>query len=160
MEIYIFRLKRSTQIVLDLLQNQLQSVLVLTKYNYIVSAHTTWYFMGKSAWHMWCTPTKQGTSDILGKTRWVFGIIVRSTLSALIWNRNLIHTPTFWLFEIWPFVYETSSSFSGSVILRNWPIKFPIPMALDMAGCRKCSIFCGKMFENQSAITRRWQKTY
>ena len=39
--------------------------------------------------HMWCTPTKQGTSDILG-------IIVRSKLAALIWYQNQIHTPTFW----------------------------------------------------------------
>ena len=33
---------------------------------------------------MWCTPTKQGTSEILGKMS--FGIIVRSTLSALIFD--------------------------------------------------------------------------
>ena len=50
-------------------------------------------------------------------------------------------------FKIWPFVYKTVSCFSRSVILRNWTLKLPFPIVLDMTGCRKCIIFCGKMFE-------------
>ena len=45
---------------------------------------------------MWGTPIKQGTSDILGKISF-FGIIVKSTLSALVKFLLLL------LFEIWPF---------------------------------------------------------
>ena len=55
--------------------------------------------------HMWGTPIKQGTSDILGKISF-FGIIVKSTLLALVKSLLLL------LSEIWPFVYETLSSFS------------------------------------------------
>ena len=47
------------------------------------------------------------------------------------------------------------SIFYGSVIFRNQNWKFPIPIVfkLDMTGCWKWRIFCGKMFENQSEIT-------
>ena len=65
---------------------------------------------------MWCTPTRQGTSDILSK--WVFGIIVRSTHSALIWFDSKIMFILLLLFEIWQFVYKTVGDFSGSVILK------------------------------------------
>ena len=58
----------------------------------------------------------------------------------------------FLLFEIWPLVYKTVSSFSGSVILRNRPFKFPFPIVLNLTDCRKCIIFCGKMFENRSEL--------
>ena len=45
------------------------------------------------------------------------------------------------------FVYKTgTSSFSGSVILRNWPLKFPIPIILDNDRLQKMqNIFCGKI---------------
>ena len=68
---------------------------------------------------MWGTPTKQETSDILGKMS--FGIIVRSTLSALIWYQNQVHYYLL-LFEIWPFVYKTVGGSSVRVILRNGPL--------------------------------------
>ena len=42
------------------------------------------------------------------------------------------------LFEILPFVFKTISDFCGSVILKNWPFMCPIPIVLDMAGCRMC----------------------
>ena len=47
------------------------------------------------------------------------------------------------LFEIWPFVYKTISGFSESAILRNLILKFPVPVVLDMTGCRKCKFFMG-----------------
>ena len=37
---------------------------------------------------------------------------------------------------------------TGSVILRKPPLKFPIPIVLDLISYRKCGIFCQKMFEN------------
>ena len=49
-------------------------------------------------------------------------------------------------------MYKTVNSSSGSVILRNRPLKFPIPIVLDMTGYRNCITFYGKMFENQSEI--------
>ena len=39
------------------------------------------------------------------------------------------------------------SSFSGSVIFRNQPVLFPIPIVLDLTCFRKCKISRGKMFE-------------
>ena len=46
--------------------------------------------------HLLYTPGKQATSDILGKMSF-FDITVRSTLSALMWYQNQVHTPpTFW----------------------------------------------------------------
>ena len=59
------------------------------------------------------------------------------------------------LLEIQPFVYKTVSSVSGGGILRNQFLKFPVPIVLDMAGCRKCRFFHEKMFQNQSEITLR-----
>ena len=40
-----------------------------------------------------------------------------------------------------PALYKTVSGSSGSVILTYWPLKFPIPIFLDMTGCRKCCFF-------------------
>ena len=34
--------------------------------------------------------------------------------------------------------------FSGSVILRNWPLMFPIPVVLDLTDCRIVEIVVGK----------------
>ena len=45
---------------------------------------------------------------------------------------------------------SASSGFSGSVISRNWPLKFPVRIVLDLTGCRKCPIFIGKIFKNIS----------
>ena len=56
-----------------------------------------------------------------------------------------------YIFEIRPFVYKTLSGFSGSVILRNLPLKLPIPIVLDLMGYRK-SYFFFLMFESQSKI--------
>ena len=92
--------------------------------------------------YMWCTPQKQGTSDILGKMRF--------------WCHCKGHTFSFdnkikfilLLFEIWPFVYKTGHCFSGSVILRNWPLNFLILIVLDMTDCRKCGFFVGKLLKN------------
>ena len=65
------------------------------------------------------------------------------------------------LFERWPCMYKTVSRFSGNVILRTRPLKFPIcvkndfeksafkvptPIVLDMTDCRRCRILCGEMF--------------
>ena len=64
------------------------------------------------------TFTKQGTSDILGKT----------SVWYHTFNFNLISKINFiflLLFEIWIFIYKTFSSSSGSVILRNRPLRFP-----------------------------------
>ena len=55
--------------------------------------------------------------DIWGKMN--FGIIVRDTLSALIWYQNQVHTPpTIEIWQSWPFVYKTVVGFYGSVIVR------------------------------------------
>ena len=98
-------------------------------------------------------PTKQGVSEILGKMSFR--------------NHHMEHTFSFNLipnlfiplhFEIGPFVYKTRSSFSGSVILRNQPLKFSIPYSLKYGYDRLQKIqnfFCEKLFENQSEITWR-----
>lgn len=67
-----------------------------------------------------------------------FNIIVRSTFSAL--NHTKINSK-FVLFEIWPSVYKTMSTFPGSVWFSIWPLKFTIPIFFDMIGCRKCRFF-------------------
>ena len=87
-----------------------------------------------------CEALPQNSEQVTFWVKWVFGIIVRSTLSALIWYQNQVHDP-----EIWPFVYKTWIGFSGSVILRNRLLKFPNPKVLDLTGCRKCKFFCGKI---------------
>ena len=38
---------------------------------------------------------------------------------------------------------KSGGGFSGSTILRNQPL-FPIPIVLDLTGCRKCQNFGGK----------------
>ena len=45
-------------------------------------------------------------------------------------------------------MYETVSDFSGSVILRNQPLKFPFPTVLDLIGCRTCRFFLLVIFFN------------
>ena len=49
-------------------------------------------------------------------------------------------------------MYKTLRGFSGSKILRNLPLKFPIPIVWDMTGCkntefllRKCSKISKKL---------------
>ena len=101
-----------------------------------------------------CTPTKQGTSDILNKMS--FWYHFKEHIFSFDTKIKFIFLQ---LFEIWPLVNKTVSGFSDSVILRNWHLQFSIPTALDMTSCRKCRIFCGKMFENRSKITLRWWKT-
>ena len=49
-------------------------------------------------------------------------------------------------------MYKTKSCFSGNVILRNRPLEFPIPVVLDMTGCRKCRMFGGDMFESSQKL--------
>ena len=103
--------------------------------------------------------TKLGTSDILCKLS--FGIIVRNTLSALIWYQNQVHAIL--TFEIRPFVYMTVSGFSGSVILRNQPLKFLIPMSLDLTDCNADFFFiCLKISEKLHEADRKhinvWKK--
>ena len=45
-------------------------------------------------------------------------------------------------------MYKTVTKwFLWSVVFRNWPSKFPIPIILNLTGCRKCIIFCGKCLE-------------
>ena len=53
---------------------------------------------------------------------------------------------------MWIFVYKTISSFPGSVILRNWPLKFPI--VLDATSCRKCRICVGKCLKISQKLHR------
>ena len=69
---------------------------------------------------IWCTPTKQETSDFLDKINfWYY--CKEHTFSF-----NLIpelSPNSCYFFEIWPFVYKIVSGFSGIVILRNWPLK-------------------------------------
>ena len=91
---------------------------------------------------MWGTPIKQGTSNILGKMSfwyhckehtYSFNLIPKSSSQSSL------------LFEIWPFMCETFSIFSGSVISRNRPLKLPNRL-------RKIQIFLwenvGKSFRN------------
>ena len=77
------------------------------------------------------THRKHGTNNILD-TMQVFGILVKSTLSAY----NLISKSSSYYshyYEIRPFVVcKTISSFSGSMMLRNLPLSFPIPVVKDM----------------------------
>ena len=95
------------------------------------------FFLSEPGKHLCGTPTKQGTSDILGIMSF--------------WYHCKEHT-----FNFIPKSSPYSSYFlrynhlSGSVILRNLPLKFPIPRLFNLTGCRKYRIFCGKMFENQS----------
>ena len=69
------------------------------KYNNVTIPHFTFKRVIKIAKclfcysYLWCTPIKQGTSDIFGK--WFFCIIVRNTFSALSCYQNEVHTPTF-----------------------------------------------------------------
>ena len=68
--------------------------------------------------NMWCTPTKQGTSDILCK--------------IIFWYHCMEHTFSFILipklssyscFEIWSLVVKTIRGFSGSVIFAKLAFK-------------------------------------
>ena len=59
--------------------------------------------------------------------------------------------------EIWSFVWKTVSRFCGSVLFKKLAFwKFPV---LNLTNCRKCRMFCEKMFANQSEITWKWKKT-
>ena len=66
--------------------------------------------------NMWCTPTKN-REQVTFWAKWVFGIIVRSTFS---FTKFILL-----LFEIQSFANKNASSFSGSVILGNRPLKLP-----------------------------------
>ena len=80
--------------------------------------------------------------------KWVFGIIVRAALSTLIRYQNQFILLL--LFEMWPFVYKTLSSFSGSVILRNRPLKFLFRIVLIWQFAENAPFFWRKMFERKS----------
>ena len=114
---------------------------------------------GKTRWeqwaYMWGTPTKQETSDILGKISFwyhckehVFGFHLIQKSSSYSYFLRYDHLCIrlwcffFFFFEVW--------------FWENRPLKYPIPIVLDMTGCKQCKIFCRKMFENQSEITWRW----
>ena len=70
---------------------------------------------------MWCTPTKQGTSDILDKMSFWYGCKEHTFRCNLI--PKSCRFIFLLLFEIWPFVYKIVSSFSESVILKNFAFK-------------------------------------
>ena len=88
--------------------------------------------------YMWGTPTKQWTR-VTFWIKQVFGSIVRSTLSALIWFQKSSSYSYFLKYDHLCII--RLSIFSGSVILRNWPLKFPIPIIMNLTGCRKCRVF-------------------
>ena len=94
---------------------------------------------------MQCTPTKQETSDFLGKmSSWC--LCKEHTFLAWIWFTKIKFIIL--LFEIWPFLYKTIRCFAGCVILRNRPLKFAIPIVLDMTGCKKCTFFVEKCLKS------------
>ena len=72
----------------------------------------SWEKFPDQSHNIWCTSTKQGTSDILEKNEFLVSLsFIVSKLSALIWYQNQVHTPpTFW--NTWQFVYKTICSFS------------------------------------------------
>ena len=76
-------------------------------------------------------PQKQGTSDILGKMSFTchckeytfsFNLIPKSSSYSYFLRYDY-------------YVYKTVRGFSGSVILRNWSLKFPVPKVFNLTGC-------------------------
>ena len=53
-------------------------------------------------------------------------------------------------------MFKTSSSFSGSLILRYRPFKVSYSYSFGFDGLQKMQNFCWKMFESQSENTWRW----
>ena len=49
-------------------------------------------------------------------------------------------------------MYKTVRGFSGSVILRNRPLKFLIPIVLDMTGCRNAEFYKEKCLQISQKI--------
>ena len=82
--------------------------------------------------HILCEALPQNREQVTFWVKWVFGIIVRRTLSALIWYQNQVRTSsTFWDVTIcvwdlkrflWKYHFEKSAF---------------IPIVLDVTGCRK-----------------------
>ena len=88
----------------------------------------------------WCTPTKQGTSDILGKMSFWYHCMEHTFSFNLIPKSSSYSS---YLLRYDP-VYKTVGGFSGSVILRNLPLKFP---SFGYDRLQMMQNFCGKMFE-------------
>ena len=93
---------------------------------------------------MWCTPTKQGTSDILGEMRfWYhctehmfsFNLITKSSSYTYFLNYDHLFVRLYKRF-LWMWFWEISL------------LKFPIPIDLDMTGCRKCRILWGNVWKS------------
>ena len=49
-------------------------------------------------------------------------------------------------------MHKTLSSFSGGVILRNRPLKFPVPIVWDLTGCRNAEFSWGKCLKINQKI--------
>ena len=71
-----------------------------------------------------------------------------------------------YFFEMWPFVYKTVSGFSGSVILRNRPLKFPFRIVLIWQFAENAPFFWRKISqklhggdENHSSIFKKISKS-
>ena len=84
-----------------------------------------------------CNALPQNREQVKFWVKWVFDIIVTSSLSALIWYQNQVHTPTFWDMTI--------------CVCRPWECDFEklafkvsnSYIVLDMTGCRKSNFFLG-----------------
>ena len=101
----------------------------------------------------WCHSEAYNT----GMQKW--SSIVQYSCTS-IWD--LKHTISL-LFEIWLFVYKTTSSFSESVILRNQPVKFPIPLVLDLTGCKMHNFLwekVSKSVKNYMEVIEKHIKVY
>ena len=84
---------------------------------------------------------KQRTRDILGKMSFWFHCREHT------FSFNLIPKLSSYSSYFFRYDHLCTRHFSGSVILRNLPLKFQIPIALDLTGCRKCRIFEGKFLK-------------
>ena len=100
-----------------------------------------------------CDALPQNREQVIFWVKWVSGIIIRSTLSAFFFFFFFFflipksNSYTYYFLRYDHLYIKTVSAFSGSENLRNQPLKFHILIVLDLTGCRKCRIFCGKLFE-------------
>ena len=102
---------------------------------------------------MWCTPTKQGTGDILGNMS--FCVIIRSTLSAFQYEHHFGIKLKFdtkmkfilLLFEIWTFVYDFKQFlWKCDFEILTFRISYSYSFGFDRLH-KNAEFFCGKVFE-------------
>ena len=81
---------------------------------------------------MWCTPSKQGTSDILGKMNFWYNCKEHT-------NKSSSNSSYFLKYN-----HFCISVLSGSVIWRHQPLNFPIPNVRIWQAAENAEFFVGK----------------